>query len=90
MKYWYPTIITKDHGGVYTITVVDVPGCLGSSMTLDMPMDKARDSLLFHKKLYGEEGVSFPEPSELDDHADAAKQAGGTVGLLSVEFSEIL
>ena len=83
----YIALIHKDAHSDYGVSFPDFPGCISAGSTLDEARDMGAEALAFHIEGMVEDGLTIPDPSDLEAVMSDPDNRDGVAILIKAEVS---
>ena len=84
---YYIALIHKDAESDYGVSFPDFPGCISAGSTLDEARDMGAEALAFHIEGMVEDGLTIPDPSDLEAVMSDPDNRDGVAILIKAEVS---
>jgi predicted RNase H-like HicB family nuclease len=81
----YIALIHKDVDSDYGVSFPDFPGCISAGSTLDEARDMGAEALAFHIEGMVEDGLTIPDPSDLEAVMSDPDNRDGVAILIKAE-----
>jgi len=83
----YIALIHKDADSDYGVSFPDFPGCISAGSTLDEARDMGAEALAFHIEGMVEDGLTIPDPSDLEAVMSDPDNRDGVAILIKAEVN---
>ncbi len=83
----YIALIHKDVDSDYGVSFPDFPGCISAGSTLDEARDMGAEALAFHIEGMVEDGLTIPDPSDLEAVMSDPDNRDGVAILIKAEVN---
>ena len=83
----YIALIHKDAHSDYGVSFPDFPGCISAGSTLDEARDMGAEALAFHIEGMVEDGLTIPDPSDLEAVMSDPDNRDGVAILIKAEVN---